>query len=46
MGLSVRRQLRALRVYVALNTIVLAVIGTAAFRQASPQRFDESPCSG
>ena len=41
MPLSLRRQLRALRVYAALNTIVLAVLATAAFRQATPQRFEE-----
>ena len=41
MRLSVRRQLRFLRVYAALNTVVLAVLATAAFRQATPQKFDE-----
>ena len=41
MRLTVRRQLRWLRVYAALNTLVLAVLGGAAFRQAAPQKFDE-----
>lgn len=41
MRFSIRRQLHWLRIYAALNTIVLAVFATAAFRQASPQKFDE-----
>jgi hypothetical protein len=41
MRLTVRRQLRWLRVYAALNTLVLGVLGSAAFRQAAPQKFDE-----
>jgi hypothetical protein len=39
---SLRRQLRFLRVYAVLNTLVLVVLATAAFRQApAPQKFDE-----
>jgi hypothetical protein len=38
---SVRRQLRFLRVYAILNSIVLVVLATAAFRQAGPQKFDQ-----
>jgi hypothetical protein len=38
---SVRRQLRFLRVYAIANSIVLAVLATAAFRQAAPQKFDQ-----
>ena len=41
MRLSLRRQVRALRVYAVLNTLVLAVIATSAFRQAPPTKFDE-----
>jgi hypothetical protein len=41
MRITVRRQLHWLRVYAALNTVVLALIGGAAFRQAGPQKFDE-----
>jgi hypothetical protein len=41
MRVTVRRQLRWLRLYAAINTLVLAVLGGAAFRQASPQKFDE-----
>ena len=41
MRITVRRQLRWLRVYAALNTLALAVLGGAAFRQAAPQKFDE-----
>ena len=37
---TVRRQLRVLRVYAACNTAVLAVLATAAFRQAAPQKFE------
>jgi len=37
---SIRRQLRALRVYAIVNSIVLVVLATAAFRQAGPQKFD------
>jgi hypothetical protein len=39
---SVRRELRVLRAYAAVNSIVLVVLATAAFRQAAaPQKFDE-----
>jgi len=38
---SVRRQLRVLRLYAILNSIVLVVLGTAAFRQPAPQKFDQ-----
>ena len=39
---SFRRQLQLLRAYAVLNTLVLAVLGTAAFRQTpGPQRFEE-----
>lgn len=39
---SIRRELRFLRVYAIVNSIVLVVLGTAAFRQSSaPQKFDE-----
>lgn len=41
MRITVRRQLHWLRVYAVLNTLALAVLGGAAFRQASPQKFDE-----
>jgi hypothetical protein len=41
MRISVRRQLHWLRVYAALNTIVIAVLGGAAFRQTAPQKFEE-----
>ena len=41
MRVTVRRQLRWLRLYAAINTLVLAVLGAAAFRQASPQKFEE-----
>src|SRR5688572_33124131 len=41
MRFTVRRQLRLLRAYAALNTVVLVVLATAAFRQAGPQKFDE-----
>lgn len=41
MRLTVRRQLRFLRAYAALNMVVLAVLATAAFRQSGPQKFDE-----
>ena len=41
MRITLRRQLHWLRVYAALNTILLAVLATAAFRQAGPQKFDE-----
>jgi hypothetical protein len=37
---SVRRQLRILRIYAVVNSVVLAVLATAAFRQPSPQKFD------
>jgi hypothetical protein len=38
---SLRRQLRFLRIYAVVNSIVLAVLATAAFRQAGPQKFDQ-----
>jgi hypothetical protein len=41
MRITVRRQLHWLRVYAALNTVVLALIGGAAFRQSGLQKFDE-----
>jgi hypothetical protein len=41
MRITVRRQLHWLRVYAALNTIVIAVLGGAAFRQTAPQKFEE-----
>jgi hypothetical protein len=41
MRITVRRQLHWLRVYAAVNTLVLALLGGAAFRQAGPQKFDE-----
>ena len=41
MRISVRRQLHWLRVHAALNTVVLAVLGSAAFRQTGPQKFEE-----
>jgi len=37
---SIRRQLRFLRVYAVVNSIVLIVLATAAFRQAGAQKFD------
>ena len=36
---TVRRELRLLRWYAVLNTLVLVVLATAAFRQAAPQKF-------
>lgn len=41
MRVPIRRQLHWLRVYAALNTVVLAMLGGAAFRQTTPQKFDE-----
>ena len=39
---SIGRELRFLRVYAVVNSIVLTVLATAAFRQSSaPQKFDE-----
>jgi hypothetical protein len=39
---SFRRQIQFLRAYAVLNTLVLAVLGTAAFRQTTaPQKFEE-----
>jgi len=38
---SVRRQLRFLRLYAIVNSIVLVVLATAAFRQSGPQKFDQ-----
>jgi hypothetical protein len=37
---SLRRQLRFLRLYAIVNSIVLVALATAAFRQAAPQKFD------
>ena len=39
--MSLRRQLRVLRAYALLNTLVMVVLATAAFRQSTPQKFDE-----
>jgi hypothetical protein len=41
MRVSIRRQFHFLRAYALLNTLGLAVVATAAFRQAPPQKFDE-----
>jgi len=41
MRLTIRRELRVLRLYAAVNTIVLVVVATAAFRQAAPQKFGQ-----
>ena len=39
---SIRRELRFLRAYAIVNSIVLTVLATAAFRQSpAPQKFDE-----
>lgn len=39
--MRIRQQLRVLRAYAAINTAVLAILGTAAFRQANaPQKLD------
>ena len=37
--MSLRRQLRFLRAYAVVNTLVMVVLATAAFRQATPQKF-------
>jgi hypothetical protein len=37
---SVRRQLRVLRLYAVVNSLVLLVLATAAFRQGGPQKFE------
>lgn len=37
---TLRRELRLLRWYAALNTLVIVVLATAAFRQAAPQKFE------
>jgi hypothetical protein len=37
---TLRREMRALRIYAAVNTIVVIVLATAAFRQAAPQKFE------
>jgi len=37
---GLRTELRVLRAYALVNTIVLAVMATAAFRQAAPQKFE------
>jgi hypothetical protein len=37
---TVRRELRLLRWYAALNTLIVVVLATAAFRQAAPQKFE------
>jgi len=42
MRVSLRRELKLLRVYAVVNSIALVVVATAAFRQASaPQKFDQ-----
>ena len=38
---SLRRQLRFLRAYAIVNTLVMVVLATAAFRQAAPQIIHE-----
>jgi len=39
--MKLRRQLRLLRAYAAVNTVVIAILATAAFRQANaPQKLD------
>jgi hypothetical protein len=38
---SLRREIRFLRIYAITSSLVLAVLCTAAFRQASPGTFDE-----
>jgi hypothetical protein len=38
---SLRRQLRFLRIYAAVNSIALVILATAAFRQPAPQKFDQ-----
>jgi hypothetical protein len=39
---SFRRQIQFLRAYAVFNTLILAVLGTAAFRQGTaPQKFEE-----
>ena len=38
---SLRREIRFLRVYAVTSSLVLAVLCTAAFRQASTDKFDE-----
>ena len=40
MRITVRRQLQWLRIYAAVNTLALAIVGGAAFRQPGPQKFD------
>jgi hypothetical protein len=37
---TLRRELRLLRWYAALNTLIIVVMATAAFRQAAPQKFE------
>ena len=37
---TVRRELRLLRWYAALNTLIIVFLATAAFRQAAPQKFE------
>jgi hypothetical protein len=39
--MTLRRQLRFLRAYAMLNTLIVVVLATAAFRQGTPQKFDE-----
>jgi hypothetical protein len=41
MRMTVRRQLQWLRLYATLNTLVLALLGGAAFRQAPTPKFEE-----
>jgi hypothetical protein len=38
---SLRRELRVLRIYTAVSSLILVVLCTAAFRQATTGRFDE-----
>jgi hypothetical protein len=41
MRVSLRRELKFLRLYALANSLVIVVIATAAFRQTAPQKFDE-----
>jgi hypothetical protein len=41
MRMSLRRELKLLRLYAVVNSLVVVVAATAAFRQAAPQKFDE-----
>jgi hypothetical protein len=40
MRVSIRRELKLLRLYAVVNTLVVIVVATAAFRQAGPQKFE------